>query len=190
MWNKFVVSIFFPRRSFLGAVPRGTPLRFQFCNVLHNAFFCCLREYLVTLMHTSPTYFEMWYRNNNFFHTMHKLNSNTSISNNQSLNMIWFNQIPEAGRFLTSTGLGNIIFYLIDQTIYNHILIQYSTKFPKIIQRNKESASFFVSYFLQIVFQHYLNALFVYGLETVDSKEKYLKTLLLTYSTWVLHPKR
>jgi hypothetical protein len=118
-----------------------------------------------------------------YFKTMHKLKPNAVVSSDQSLNGIWFNQIPEAGRFITATGLGNLLFYAIDQTIYKHILIRFSSDFPKIIQRNKESVSFFVSYFLQIIFQHYLNALFVYGLDTVDSKEKYFKTLLLTYST-------
>lgn len=115
---------------------------------------------------------------------MHRLESNAVINSNQSLNAIWFNQIPEAGRFLTATSVGNIIFYAIDQMIYKLILIRYSKDFPKFIQRNKESTSFFVSYFLQIIFQHYLNALFVYGLDTVDSKQKYLTSLLLTYSTY------
>ncbi len=53
----------------------------------------------------------------------------------------------------------------------------------KILEKNKESISFFLSYLIQIFAQHFLNAFFVYGLESISSKDKYVNTLLLTYSS-------
>ncbi len=52
-----------------------------------------------------------------------------------------------------------------------------------ILERNKESISFFLSYLIQILAQHFLNAFFVYGLESISTKERYANTLMLTYSS-------
>ncbi len=52
-----------------------------------------------------------------------------------------------------------------------------------ILKKNKESISFFFSYLIQIVAQHFLNAFFVYGLESISTREKYVNTLVLTYSS-------
>ena len=51
------------------------------------------------------------------------------------------------------------------------------------LEKNKESISFFLSYLIQIFAQHFLNAFFVYGLNSIGTKEKYFHTLLLTYSS-------
>lgn len=105
------------------------------------------------------------------------------ITDQHSLYHQWLENVPEGIRFITAAALGNILFYSIDHTLYQRFLVPFSSNFPRVVQRNKESVSFFVSYLLQIVFQHSLNALFVYGYDTIASREKYLKTLIMTYSS-------
>jgi hypothetical protein len=144
---------------------------------------------------------------------------------------LWFDKIPEPARFVTSAGLGNIIFFYIDIVLYDlviHPLSVYdydkiihssggsqtitsasstsstsatstsATKavspiikgivllllpYKKGLQKNKESISFFISYLIQILAQHFLNAFFVYGLDSIDTKDKYISTLVVTYSS-------
>ncbi len=119
---------------------------------------------------------------------------------------LWFSKVPEPARFFASAGLGNIIFFYIDIILYDLVihplsLQDFSKKFnsnnnnigakilllllpPKsVLQKNKESISFFISYLIQILAQHFLNAFFVYGLETISNKDKYMSTLFVTYSS-------
>lgn len=98
----------------------------------------------------------------------------------------WFNEVPEAGRFIAAGILGNIVFFLIDYILYNKILIPSGKKqlLPKVISHNVESASFFLSYLLQTGVQHMFNAFLVYGLETIETRKKYIDTLVLTYSSY------
>ncbi len=119
---------------------------------------------------------------------------------------LWFKSIPEPARFMTSAGIGNIIFFYIDVILYDLVIYPLSisdydtqnannivTKTlqsvlpPKrVLQRNRESISFFISYLIQIVAQHLLNAFFVYGLDTISTKDKYLATLAVTYSSYFI----
>ena len=94
---------------------------------------------------------------------------------------LWFS-LPELVRFLTSANIGNIAFFSIDQTLYKLVMTKIANDLPIILRENKESVCFFVSYLLQIVIQHFLNALLVYGMETIGSREKYFSTLLASYS--------
>ena len=97
---------------------------------------------------------------------------------------IWFRSVPEPLRFMTSAGLGNIAFFGIDQVLYKSVIVPLTKDAPKFYQRNKESISFFFAYLIQVGFQHLLNAIFVYGIDTISTAEKYLDTLVLTYSTY------
>eukprot|EP00551_Chaetoceros_affinis_P006548 CAMPEP_0203666506 /NCGR_PEP_ID=MMETSP0090-20130426/3524_1 /ASSEMBLY_ACC=CAM_ASM_001088 /TAXON_ID=426623 /ORGANISM="Chaetoceros affinis, Strain CCMP159" /LENGTH=335 /DNA_ID=CAMNT_0050530401 /DNA_START=251 /DNA_END=1258 /DNA_ORIENTATION=+ len=128
---------------------------------------------------------------------------------------LWFNKIPEPARFVTSAGLGNIIFFYIDIIMYDlvvhplslHDFSKHATAAstnnamnnmskigmkiflfllpPKsVLQKNKESISFFASYLIQILAQHFLNAFFVYGLETISTREEYMSSLFVTYSSY------
>lgn len=95
-------------------------------------------------------------------------------------------QIPEPIRFMIAGLLGNIGFFAIDSTIYKTILLPLASR-PKaspILKRNKETISFFISYLLQVIMQHFLNAIIVYGADTIDTWDKYKETLLLTYSSY------
>jgi len=112
---------------------------------------------------------------------------------------LWFD-VPELARFMTSAGIGNILFFYIDIVLYDLVIyplslhlnnLRYDSKgmakfLPSkfMFHKNKESISFFVSYLIQIVFQHVLNAFLVHGLETVSTREKYLSTLGYTYSSY------
>mmetsp|Transcript_19618 Transcript_19618/g.28964 ORF Transcript_19618/g.28964 Transcript_19618/m.28964 type:complete len:233 (-) Transcript_19618:13-711(-) len=97
---------------------------------------------------------------------------------------IWFRVVPEPVRFMTSAGLGNIAFFGIDQVLYKSVVAPLAKDAPKFYQRNKETISFFFAYLIQVGFQHLLNALFVYGIDTISTAEKYFDTLLLTYSSY------
>ncbi|GFH59791.1 hypothetical protein CTEN210_16267 [Chaetoceros tenuissimus] len=95
-------------------------------------------------------------------------------------------QIPEPIRFMIAGLFGNVGFFAIDSTIYNTILLPLASR-PKassVLKRNKETISFFISYLIQVVMQHFLNAIIVYGADTIDTWDKYKETLLLTYSSY------
>jgi len=91
---------------------------------------------------------------------------------------------PRTHRFITAANLGNIAFFKIDQALYNLVILPLSKDMPKLFQRNRETVSFFLAYLIQVGLQHFLNALMVYGLETIDTSDKYFQSLALTYSSY------
>ena len=95
----------------------------------------------------------------------------TIISNN-------FFLIPPPFRFFLSGSIGNLIFFKIDSAL--------SRVFAKFLPWVTSSMpSFFVSYMAQIPIQHLLNALLVFGLETIR-RELYWKSLGMCYSAYFL----
>lgn len=97
---------------------------------------------------------------------------------------LWFSSVPEPIRFITAANLGNIAFFKIDQALYNLVILPLSKDMPKLFQRNRETVSFFLAYLIQVGLQHFLNALMVYGLETIETSDKYFQSLALTYSSY------
>lgn len=93
----------------------------------------------------------------------------------------WF-LINQLIRFSVSGNLGVICFYIIERLLY-HQLCQISS-LPDILEEYKDSVSYFFGYLIQIVTQHLLNAALVYGLDTIDTREKYFKTLLGQFSVY------
>mmetsp|Transcript_20710 Transcript_20710/g.29247 ORF Transcript_20710/g.29247 Transcript_20710/m.29247 type:complete len:234 (-) Transcript_20710:123-824(-) len=93
----------------------------------------------------------------------------------------YFMLMPEQFRYLGAGTLGNLTFFLTERMVFD-MVVQLSHKLPNIMAKNQESTSFFLSYLLQIVPQHWFNAFLCYGLDTINTKEKYRKTLLGTYS--------
>lgn len=114
---------------------------------------------------------------------------------------------------MTAAGIGNIIFFYIDVILYDMVILPLtilnidqfklssnnnnntnlgaklvssllSPQSQSFLQRNKESVSFFISYLIQILAQHFLNAVFVYGLQSIATTERYLSTLAVTYSLY------
>lgn len=97
----------------------------------------------------------------------------------------WF-EFSSLVRFFVSGNIGNLCFYLIERVIY-HQLCQFDDgSLPRLIEEYKESVSFFIGYVLQIVTQHLIHAVLVYGLDTISTREKYLKTLMGQFSAYGL----
>ena len=110
------------------------------------------------------------------------LPSSTSSGSSSLLNL-WYSNVPQAIRFFTAGNVGTIFFYVFDSLIYKYFVLRAATEnWPKLLRRNKESVSFFLAYLSQISAQHLLNAWLVYGMHTIATKERYLKTLRESYA--------
>lgn len=94
-----------------------------------------------------------------------------------------FYAIPKPLRFFISGNLGNVVFYYCEQGVSAGL--ESVADLPVLVQSYKESVSFFLGYVIHIVFQHFLHALLVYGLATINNPARYLKTLFGTYGTYV-----
>mmetsp|Transcript_16606 Transcript_16606/g.21608 ORF Transcript_16606/g.21608 Transcript_16606/m.21608 type:complete len:224 (-) Transcript_16606:126-797(-) len=94
----------------------------------------------------------------------------------------WF-AIPQFFRFAISGTLGNVVFFFIERNFYQHGLMKNSQSLPKLVNRHATTISFFISYLLQIVVQHVMNAALVFGLDTIQ-EGKYFKSLIACYMTY------
>lgn len=101
----------------------------------------------------------------------------------ESLYKSWFIHASEPIRFFVSGMLGNVCFYFLERLVYFQLCKMSSL--PPVVEDYKDSVSFFIGYLLQIVTQHWLHAFIVYGMETIDTREKYFKTLLAQSSAYV-----
>jgi len=97
-----------------------------------------------------------------------------------TLNSVWFKS-PGILRFGTAASLGNLVFFAMDSSL-NDMAASISNKLPIVLLESKEALCFALAYLAQIVLQHFLNALLVYGLETIATKERYISTLASSYS--------
>merc|ERR1711971_988538 len=83
-------------------------------------------------------------------------------------------------RFILSGSIGNVLFFFIERIVYfflrsvNGVDNLHGGSFMK---QNINNLSFFFGYLIQIATQHYVHAVLVYGLETIDTKQKYFSTL-------------
>ena len=93
-----------------------------------------------------------------------------------------------AVRFAASGFIGNAIFFGLDMAFLPIIRgasqRQCFVKASKTIATNAESISFFVAYLVDIVVQHFLNALLVFGLDTIATREMYLSSLAAAYTAY------
>lgn len=89
----------------------------------------------------------------------------------------WWYQAPEIVRFFVSGNLGNMCFFAIERAVYKGISNNID-QLPPFVDANKDSISFFLGYILQMGSQHLLHAWLVYGLRTINTREKYIKTLV------------
>ena len=90
----------------------------------------------------------------------------------------WF-RLSSLVRFFVSGNLGNICFFFIERALYQ--FISTIDTIPDFVESYKDTLSFFVGYLLQIVSQHLLHAFLVYGLDTINTRKKYLNTLLCQF---------
>ena len=95
----------------------------------------------------------------------------------------WF-QVSEPIRFFVSGNIGNVCFFFLERLVYFQ-LCNMNDVLPQSVVDYKESVSFFIGYLLQIVSQHLLNAVLVYGVDTIDTRAKYFKTLVGQSSAYV-----
>lgn len=91
-------------------------------------------------------------------------------------------------RFAMSGLIGNAIFFGLDKAFLPIIIIAshrpLMVRVSKIIATNAESISFFLAYLVDIIIQHFLNAVLVFGLETIATREMYLSSLATAYTAY------
>jgi hypothetical protein len=94
----------------------------------------------------------------------------------------WF-KLPQIFRFFVSGNLGNLCFFYLEQIIYDFlsnnpdVLTRFGFGSVEFLDKNQAGVSFFAAYLLQIVSTHLLFAMLVYGITTINTPEKYFKTL-------------
>ncbi len=93
-----------------------------------------------------------------------------------------------AVRFAASGFIGNAIFFGLDiaflPIIKGASQKQCFIKASKTIADNAESISFFAAYLVDIIVQHFLNALLVFGLDTIATRQLYLSSLAAAYTAY------
>ena len=91
---------------------------------------------------------------------------------------------PEPLRFFVSGNVGNVIFFTLERLL--HSLLNHNLeRLPAFLVEYKDGASFMMAYFLHIIAQHWLHAFLVYGMNTISTPQKYLRSLIGCYSTYV-----
>ncbi|KAI2508016.1 hypothetical protein MHU86_6423 [Fragilaria crotonensis] len=96
----------------------------------------------------------------------------------------FYDHWPEPLRFFVSGNVGNVIFFSLERLL--HSLLNHNLKrLPALLIEYKDGASFMMAYFLHILAQHWLHAFLVYGMHTISTPQKYLKTLIGCYSTYM-----
>lgn len=107
----------------------------------------------------------------------------------------WFTLFPAVVRYAISGLVGNIIFFFLNQhlslVVFPEVLSRIAGDGSSVkafvttsLQRNIDSLSFFIAYLIQVVPQHLLNALLVFGADTIDSLGKYGQSLRNSYVTY------
>lgn len=104
----------------------------------------------------------------------------------------WYANYSSAFRYFISSDIGTVCFFGLEYIVYRQLCCNpyisssyLITKYP-LIEQNKETVSYFVGYFMSIVVQHLLNAILVYGIDTINTYEKYMKTLIGQFSAYGL----
>jgi hypothetical protein len=93
----------------------------------------------------------------------------------------WYD-LPQPFRFFVSANLGNVCFFCCEKAVSTYLQSSLSD-LPDLIKTHRDTVSFFLGYVLHIVGQHYLHAMLVYGPSSIDTPQKYRKTLFGMYCT-------
>ena len=93
----------------------------------------------------------------------------------------WYTAVPEPARFFISGNVGNVLLFFLERVLAQAI----HPILPESLVPFQDSISFFLAYFLDIAVQHYLHAVLVYGLESIDTLAKYVRTLRGMYAALV-----
>lgn len=87
----------------------------------------------------------------------------------------WFS-LPQVFRYFVSGNVANVALFFLERGVRYSIKALFVDPLP-----NGDSISYFLAYLLHIVVQHGLHALLVYGYDSINTRSKYLTTLLGTY---------
>ena len=93
----------------------------------------------------------------------------------------WF-AVPQPLRFFVGGNLGNLCFYYCELAICAYMK-EIASSIPQEILNYKDSVSYFLGYMIHIPAQHFIYALLVYGIGSIDTPTKYIKTLIGMYAT-------
>lgn len=91
-----------------------------------------------------------------------------------------FMKINEPLRFFISGNCGNVVFFYLERLAF--LLLQKIENLPTVMKDYMDGVSFFIAYILQVIPQHWIHALLVYGLHSIDTRKKYFTTLFGCYS--------
>ncbi len=92
-------------------------------------------------------------------------------------------KLPQIFRFGVAGNIANLGFFYLEKVIFrllSYIIVTtelLSTILLDEIEKHQDSLSFFSAYIIQIVTGHLLYAFLVYGMDTINTYEKYSKTL-------------
>jgi hypothetical protein len=92
----------------------------------------------------------------------------------------WF-RIPSPIRFVLSGSVGTLCLFVLEFILAQY-LVTYE-RLPVLLHPQRDVLTFFLGYVLHIVVQHYSHAVLVYGLDTINTRQKYFATLLQMYAT-------
>lgn len=96
--------------------------------------------------------------------------------------LVKFFQLPGPLRYFISGNVGNVVFYIVQTILYKVIPSEWMAKASS-TSSMMDSAIFFLAYMLHVPAQHWFHAVLVYGLDSINTPEKYWTTLAGTYST-------
>jgi hypothetical protein len=99
----------------------------------------------------------------------------------QKLGKTWY-KVPHPLRYFVSGNTGNLLFYITERVLFaalDHVHL------PTHVRPYQDSITFLAGYLIHIVGQHYVHALLVYGLDTIDTSTKYWRTLRGLYSALI-----
>lgn len=105
--------------------------------------------------------------------------------------LLSFYRIPQPVRYFIAGNLGNVVFFLVERLLHfgmvqllptDSTTTNNNNKFLDLVAAWADTITFFSAYMLHIPVQHYLYALLVFGLDSINTPSKYWQTLGGTYS--------
>jgi hypothetical protein len=92
--------------------------------------------------------------------------------------------LPLPLRYFISGNIGNVLFFGCEKAVVHYL--NQASSLPAFVSKHQDNVSFFLGYLLHIIGQHYLHAVIVYGLESIDTRAKYFKTLGGMYAALIV----
>jgi hypothetical protein len=109
--------------------------------------------------------------------------STVTNSRLRALYAAWFSNVASPIRFFVSGTTGNFFLFRFEQLAYQ--LLSHANFLPPFLESHMDSLSFFLGYIILLPTQHLLNAILTFGIDTIDTREKYWKTLIAEVKVYV-----